>query len=125
MEKNNSDIFIICGERSGDLHGSHLIKKLLNENSSLKIHCWGGEMMQKAGGILLEDYKNYNLMGFWEVLKGLRFIYTKIDLCKKHILKLDGIDITPLGHFTENKKRILVSKNGQEINMESEGWNHF
>ena len=43
MEKNNSDIFIICGERSGDLHGSHLIKKLLNENSSLKIHCWGGE----------------------------------------------------------------------------------
>ena len=87
MEKNNSDIFIICGERSGDLHGSHLIKKLLNENSSLKIHCWGGEMMQKAGGILLEDYKNYNLMGFWEVLKGLRFIYKKIDLCKKHILK--------------------------------------
>ncbi len=75
MEKNNSDIFIICGERSGDLHGSHLIKKLLNENSSLKIHCWGGEMMQKAGGILLEDYKNYNLMGFWEVLKGLRSIY--------------------------------------------------
>lgn len=40
-------------------------------------------------------------------------------------LKLEGIDITPLGHFTENKKRILVSKNGQEINMESEGWNHF
>ena len=86
MEKNNSDIFIICGERSGDLHGSHLIKKLLNENSSLKIHCWGGEMMQKAGGILLEDYKNYNLMGFWEVLKGLRSIYKKIDLCKRFLM---------------------------------------
>ena len=26
-------------------------------------------------------------MGFWEVLKGLRFIYKKINLCKKHILK--------------------------------------
>lgn len=40
-------------------------------------------------------------------------------------LKLENIDITPLGHFTENKKKILVLKNGQEINMESEGWNHF
>ena len=40
-------------------------------------------------------------------------------------LKLENIDITPLGHFTENQKKILVLKNGQEINMEAEGWNHF
>ena len=51
--------------------------------------------------------------------------YLGEDAVKFDKLKLDGIDITPLGHFTENKKRILVSKNGQEINMESEGWNHF
>ena len=40
-------------------------------------------------------------------------------------LKLENIDITPLGHFTQNKKKILVLNNGKEINMEAEGWNHF
>ena len=35
MEKNNSDIFIVCGERSGDLHGSQLIKKLVKNDSEL------------------------------------------------------------------------------------------
>ena len=34
-------------------------------------------------------------------------------------LKLDGIEITPLGHFTESNKKILVLKNGKEINMDS------
>ena len=29
MAKNKSDVFIICGERSGDLHGSFIVKKLL------------------------------------------------------------------------------------------------
>jgi thiamine-monophosphate kinase len=40
-------------------------------------------------------------------------------------LKIENIDITPLGHFTQNKKKILVLNNGKEINMEAEGWNHF
>ena len=40
-------------------------------------------------------------------------------------LKLDGIEITPLGHFTESNKKILVLKNGKEVNMDSKGWNHF
>ena len=40
-------------------------------------------------------------------------------------LKLDGIEITPLGHFTESNKKVLVLKDGKEINMESKGWNHF
>lgn len=87
MEKSRSDIFIVCGERSGDLHSSHLIKKLLIHKPHLKIHFWGGELMEKAGGILLENYKNYNVMGFWEVITRLGLIYNKIELCKKHILE--------------------------------------
>ena len=87
MEKSKSDLFIICGERSGDLHGSHLIKYLLKKNPDLKIHCWGGEQMQNAGAILLENYRNYNLMGFFEVLIKLRFFINKLKLCQEHILE--------------------------------------
>ena len=54
MEKNNSDIFIISGEKSGDIHGSYIIENLLKSNSSLKIDCWGGPQMENAGGNILE-----------------------------------------------------------------------
>ena len=38
MAKNKSDVFIICGERSGDLHGSQIVKKLLSiDESSVKL----------------------------------------------------------------------------------------
>ena len=68
MEKNNSDIFIISGEKSGDIYGSYIIENLLKSNSSLKIDCWGGSQMENAGGNILENYSNYSVMGFVEVL---------------------------------------------------------
>ena len=86
MAKNKSDVFIICGERSGDLHGSQIVKKLLSEKPNLKIHCWGGELMEKAGATVLENYRTYNIMGFIEVLFKLNHIYKKISLCKSHII---------------------------------------
>ena len=86
MVKTKSDIFIVCGERSGDLHGSHLVKKLLSKNPNLNIHCWGGELMRNSGATLLQDYKAYSTMGFIEVLSKLRFFYRKLQLCKEHIL---------------------------------------
>ena len=89
MAKSKSDIFVICGEKSGDNHGSFLVKELLKKNPSLKIHCWGGEMMQKAGARLLEDYNSYNVMGFLEVILKLRFLVKKLNKCKKHILELN------------------------------------
>tara|TARA_B100000378_G_scaffold225028_1_gene188799 strand:+ start:738 stop:848 length:111 start_codon:yes stop_codon:yes gene_type:complete len=36
MEKNNSDIFIISGEKSGDIHGSYIIENYLNQILLLK-----------------------------------------------------------------------------------------
>ena len=71
--KSKSDLLIICGERSGDLHGSIIVKRLLSENPKLKIHCWGGDLMKKSGAIVLEDYKNYSTMGFVEEVFRLSF----------------------------------------------------
>ena len=89
MARNNSDLFIICGERSGDLHGSELVKELFKINPNLKIHCWGGDLLKSAGAILLEDYRSYSVMGFYEVLKRLLFFYKKIEKCKIDILNLN------------------------------------
>ena len=77
--------FIIAGEASGDLHGSNLIKAILKNDPSATIQCWGGELMQAAGGKLVKDYRSLAFMGFVEVLLNLRTILSNIAFCKKDI----------------------------------------
>lgn len=77
--------YIIAGEASGDLHGSNLIKALKRKDSNADIRCWGGDLMQKAGGQLAKHYKDMAFMGFLEVVKNLSSIFKNIAFCKKDI----------------------------------------
>jgi len=83
MEKKK--LYMISGEASGDLHGSNLVKALLNQNPELDIHAWGGERMEKAGATIVKHYKDLAFMGFTEVLLNLRTILKNISWCKKDI----------------------------------------
>ncbi len=78
--------FIIAGEQSGDLHGSNLVKGLLEADKHAVIQCWGGDMMEEAGAKLLVHYRELAFMGFSEVLKNLDSIRRNFVLCKKQIL---------------------------------------
>ena len=77
--------YIIAGEASGDLHGSNLIKALLQNNKDSNIRCWGGEKMQTAGATLVKHYKDLAFMGFTEVIKNLHTILSNLKFCKKDI----------------------------------------
>jgi lipid-A-disaccharide synthase len=77
--------YLISGEASGDLHGSNLIKALKAEDPDADIRCWGGELMEKAGGTLAKHYKAMAFMGFFEVLLNLRTISKNINFCKRDI----------------------------------------
>lgn len=77
--------YIIAGEASGDLHGSNLIKALKRKDSEAEIRCWGGDLMQSAGGDLVKHYKEMAFMGFLEVLLNLNSIFKNIAFCKSDI----------------------------------------
>ncbi len=79
--------YLIAGERSGDLHGSHLIHQLKLQDKSAEIRCWGGDLMEQAGGSLVVHYKDLSFMGFWEVFTNLRSIKKFLDFCKKDLLE--------------------------------------
>ncbi|WP_350289988.1 lipid-A-disaccharide synthase [uncultured Croceitalea sp.] len=79
--------YIIAGEASGDLHGSNLIKALIKKDSAAIIRCWGGDLMQEAGGDLAKHYKEMAFMGFLEVIKNIPTIFKNITYCKEDILK--------------------------------------
>ena len=77
--------YIIAGEASGDLHGSNLIKALKKQDKEAHIRCWGGDLMQIAGGDLAKHYKDMAFMGFLEVIKNFSTIFQNISFCKEDI----------------------------------------
>lgn len=78
--------YLIAGERSGDLHGSNLIKGIRQHDQQAQIRAWGGDMMEAQGATLVKHYRELAFMGFLEVVKNLRTILGFLSLCKKDIV---------------------------------------
>lgn len=77
--------YVIAGEASGDLHGSNLIKEIKKLDGEAQIRCWGGELMQAAGAVLVKNYKELAFMGFTEVIMNLPTILKNLRFCKEDI----------------------------------------
>lgn len=77
--------YVIAGEASGDLHGSNLIRELKKQDPRSNIRCWGGDLMQNAGGDLVKHYRDLAFMGFIEVAKNITTILRNLRFCKKDI----------------------------------------
>jgi lipid-A-disaccharide synthase len=78
--------YLIAGEASGDLHGSNLIKALYEQDPKAEIRCWGGDLMEAAGGDLAKHYRDLAFMGFVEVLRHLPEILKNLKSCKQDIM---------------------------------------
>ncbi|NVN17507.1 lipid-A-disaccharide synthase [Muricauda sp. HICW] len=109
--------YIIAGEASGDLHGSNLIKALKKEDTSAEIRCWGGDLMQQAGGELAKHYKDMAFMGFLEVLMNIPTIFKNISYCKEDIQRFNP-DVVIFIDFSGFNLRIAkwAKQNGFKTN---------
>jgi lipid-A-disaccharide synthase len=79
--------YIIAGEASGDLHASNLIKELKQRDPGALIRAWGGDLMEKAGAVLVKHYRDLAFMGFLEVILHLRTIKRNLRFCKTDLLE--------------------------------------
>jgi len=77
--------YIIAGEASGDLHGSNLIREIKKLDNIADIRCWGGDLMEHAGGKVVKHYRDLAFMGFIEVVKNIDTIISNLKFCKKDI----------------------------------------
>jgi len=78
--------YLIAGERSGDLHGSNLIRGIRKEDPEAEVRGWGGDLMEAQGMQLVKHYRETAFMGFLEVVRNLTTIQKLISDCKKDIL---------------------------------------
>lgn len=94
-------IYIISGERSGDLHASNLVSALLEKNSNLQFRGMGGDYSLKAGVELTVDYSEVALMGFLEVALGFRKVLKYLKIVKDDLLeyKPDALILIDYGGF--------------------------
>lgn len=78
--------YLIAGEASGDLHASHLMAALKEQDQSAEFRFLGGDMMATIGGEPVKHYRELAYMGFIPVLLHLRTIMANMKQCKKDIV---------------------------------------
>ena len=78
--------YLIAGEASGDLHASHLMAALKEEDAEAQFRFFGGDKMQAQGGTLVSHYKELAYMGFIDVALHLHTILKGMKRCKEDIV---------------------------------------
>jgi lipid-A-disaccharide synthase len=77
--------YLIAGEASGDLHASHLMQQLKQQDAEAEFRFFGGDLMTTVGGTRVRHYKELAYMGFIPVLLHLRTILKNMRMCKRDI----------------------------------------
>lgn len=104
--------FILVGEKSGDLHGSNLIKELISFDPSAEIQAWGGDEMKQAGAKVLVHHKKLAIMGLLGVLQNLSRLKNLFKLFGEQIeaFQPDTVIFIDYGGFNLKAARIAKLK---------------
>jgi lipid-A-disaccharide synthase len=108
--------YIVAGERSGDLHGSNLVKSLKALDEKAEFRGFGGEYMEDAGVQLAVHYGDMAFMGLAELFTKANKIKKYIRRCKDDILtyRPDVIILIDYGGFNLAIAR-FAKKNGFKV----------
>jgi len=79
--------YLIAGEASGDLHASHLMQALKEQDEVAEFRFFGGDLMTAVGGERVRHYRELAYMGFIPVLMHLPTILRNMKMCKQDIRK--------------------------------------
>ncbi len=83
----STDLLIIAGEPSGDMHATKLVQELRQSQPTLQITAMGGEQLAAAGANIIVDCKELAVVGAVEILKVWRQIRNAFQKIKSHILE--------------------------------------
>ena len=79
--------YLIAGEASGDLHASHLMQQLQQQDAAAEFRFFGGDLMTAVGGTRVKHYSELAYMGFVPVLLHLPTILKNMRMCKQDIME--------------------------------------
>ena len=93
--------YLVAGEKSGDLHGSNLIRALSRRDNGAVFRGFGGDRMHESGMSLTVHYRQMAFMGLFQVIMNLRKISQWMNTCRQDILgfKPDVVILIDYGGF--------------------------
>lgn len=97
--------YLIAGERSGDLHGSNLMKEIKKLDNEAQFRGFGGDYMVEAGLDLVIHYQDMAFMGLIALFVNLRTLLARLKQCKSDILDYQP-DVVILIDYGAFNKRI-------------------
>lgn len=77
--------YIIAGEPSGDLHGSNMMKAILDLDPRAEFRYWGGDHMAAVSDGIVTHIRETSIMGFTEVIKNISKIKGFFKIAKASI----------------------------------------
>jgi len=83
--KEKQQVYIVCGEASGDLHAANLVAAWKKINPSVEFRAWGGDRLMAQGVQLDQHIQTMSFMGFWEVFKNLPRIAKQFKKLKSRL----------------------------------------
>lgn len=106
-------LYIVAGEASGDLHGSNLIRGLLEADPSCEIRFYGGDLMAAAGGVMFRNFRENAVMGLAEVVSRAGKILGNLSAVKRDLLAFnpDAVILVDCPGFNLRIARFARSRN--------------
>lgn len=89
VENEKIDLFLSCGELSGDCHGALLVDALLKKRPLLKIGAVAGPNMRKRKILCFFPMEKLSIMGFIDVLLSFASLIKMFFSIRKKILSLN------------------------------------
>lgn len=83
----SAHLFLVCGERSGDLHGSTLVKALISKSKNLHLSGVAGPQMRREGVVPFLEMERFEVMGFSDVLAALPRLFRYFYKIRKHVMQ--------------------------------------
>lgn len=102
--------FILAGEKSGDLHGSNLVKQIYLLDPKAEIKAWGGDQMKNEGVEIFVHHQELSIMGIIGVLKNLSKLKRLFTLFSKQLTEFKPDTIIFIDYSGFNLKAAKIAK---------------
>jgi lipid-A-disaccharide synthase len=102
--------YIIAGERSGDLHGSNLVRAIRKQDPDAVFRGLGGDYLRNAGVELFVHYAEFAVMGFIEILLNIIKISRYLRKCGKDIRAFEADVIILVDYAGFNRQMARFGK---------------
>ena len=88
MSSDAKCVMIIAGETSGDAHGAHLVRAMMEKDSSIFFCGIGGDALRAAGVEILMEAKELSVVGITEVFAKIPKVLNGISIVKNNLRRL-------------------------------------